>query len=240
MPGTGPHFQDEMNRNSWLKTRQIQDWMDASGPAGGLSVGADHQLVRLDPAALRGVMIRGTRFSLERVVVNGQLTSYQKPSPGTYVFRYSLVSHSGAWRQAHAWQPGSALNTPLLPVSVTDEISAKSLPPTQSLVALDADNPVVSAVKKAEHDDSPVLRFFDKEGKSAETRVPLLGRQQELRETNMLEDDLPTAARPTVHVGRYEIKTVRLRIARQGMESRVACVSRSARMGDRAIGLLSH
>jgi alpha-mannosidase len=214
MPGTGPHFQDEMKRDSWLQTRQVQEWVDASGPDSGLSVGTDHQLVMVDPAAFRGVMIRGTRFSLERVVENGQLTSYAKPSPGTYVYRYSLVSHSGDWRQAHAWQVGAALNTALIPVSVTDELSAKSLPPTQALVALEADNLVVSALKKAEHDNSLVLRFFDTEGKAATTHVTLLGRQQEPQETNMLEQALPTAAKPVVHVGPYEIKTVKLWLTR--------------------------
>lgn len=210
MPGTGPHFADEMNRDNWLQTRQILDWVDAAGTQCGLTVGADHQLIMLDPAALRAVMIRGTRFSLERVVVNGEVTSYQKPAPGTYVFRYSLVSHDGDWRQSRAWQSGSAMNTPLIPVSVTDEISAKSLPPTQSLVALDADNLVMSALKKAEHDDSLVLRFFETEGTATKTGVTLLGRQRDLRETNMLEEELPPPVRQSVQVGAYEIKTVKL------------------------------
>jgi alpha-mannosidase len=144
------------------------------------------------------------------VVVNGEVTSYQKPAPGTYVFRYSLVSHDGDWRQSRAWQSGSAMNTPLIPVSVTDEISAKSLPPTQSLVALDTDNLVMSALKKAEHDDSLVLRFFETEGTATKTGVTLLGRQRDLRETNMLEEELPPPARQSVQVGAYEIKTVKL------------------------------
>jgi alpha-mannosidase len=142
------------------------------------------------------------------------VTSYQKPSPGVYVFRYSLTPHAGDWRQAQAWQQGAAVNTPLIAVGVTDEISSKSMPPAQSLVGLDAENLVVSTVKRAEHDDSLVVRFFETAGMAAQTGVTFLGRRSPFVETNMLEENLRPAEN-RIAIQPYEIKTIKLPAVRR-------------------------
>ena len=76
-----------------------------------------------------------------------EITSMYYPPPGTYVFRYSLSSAPGDWKKSKAYRSGMGWNNPLLSISVADEITSKSLPPTRSFCALKQDNLVLSALK---------------------------------------------------------------------------------------------
>ncbi len=212
IPNSGPHFPDEMNKDAWLKTRQIMDWISASADDWGLTMASDHQLTVFDPGAIRAVMIRGTRFSLERVVRGGKATSYQKPPAGTYTFRYTLIPHAGSWKQVRSHQAGLAFNNPLIPVSATDEISTKSSPPSRSFCFLNGDNLVITALKKAERGNSVVLRFVEVEGGSADAAVNFLDGLRPVRELNLIEDEISSTERPRVTVKPYEIKTVEVRV----------------------------
>lgn len=75
---------------------------------------------------------------------------------------------------------------PLLPVSVIDELSHKTLPPTNSFLSIQAGNVVLSAVKKAESGRFIILRFYEIQGTKAETPVTFLGKQQDFHETDLL------------------------------------------------------
>ena len=54
-----------------------------------------------------------------------------------------------------------AFNTALVPVSVTDEISSKSLPPSRSFCNVNDGNLVMTALKKAQRSDSLIFRYFE-------------------------------------------------------------------------------
>ena len=76
--------------------------------------------------------------------------------PGRYVFRYSLSSAAGDWKASKAYRTGMAFTNPLLPISVVDAISAKTLPPVQSFCSIKQDSVIVSTIKKA---DIGILAF---------------------------------------------------------------------------------
>lgn len=105
-----------------------------------------------------------------------------------------------------------AFASPLIPVNALDELSRKTLPPSQSFCTLGADNLVVSAVKKADGDPAVVLRVFEAQGLAAETPVEFLGRKRSFRLANLLEEEMRAPERQTLQVGPYEICTARLRI----------------------------
>src|SRR5262249_10097862 len=148
MAGSEPHQKDELQKDAWLKYRQIQDWVSANTDNACLTIAVDHQLIRLDEGLIRGEMVRGLRFTSVRVVRGAEVTSLQYPPPGSYVFKYSLSSAAGDWQATRSYQSGIAFNSPLILVSVVDGISSKSLPPTRSFCSLSGDNIVVSALKK--------------------------------------------------------------------------------------------
>jgi alpha-mannosidase len=213
LPNSEPDKPDEITRESWLASRQILDWIWVGTDVWGLTIAADHQLIKLSPGVIRAEMLRGSRFASVKVVRGEEVTSLFYPPPGSYHFRFSLTSGKGDWRSARSYQAGMSFNSPLLAVSVVDEVSSKSLPPVHSFAALDRDNLVLSALKKAEQGDTLVLRFFEIQGERTETAVQLLGQERPVQEVNLLEEgDGPE--RSAVSVSPYEIKTVKVRLER--------------------------
>jgi alpha-mannosidase len=102
-------------------------------------------------------------------------------------------------------------------VSVIDELSHKTLPPTNSFLSIQAGNVVLSAVKKAESGRFIILRFYEIQGTKAETPVTFLGKQQDFHETDLLEQELRSPNEQILHMNPYEIKTIKLQTeTRQG------------------------
>ena len=147
LPNTGPHMRDEIQLDSWQQSRHVHDWIHAGNAEWGLTIAADHQQIRLGENLIRAEMLRGTKFTSAKVVRGDDVASMNYPPPGKYVFRYSLSSASGDWKASKAYRAGMGLTNPLLPISVVDTISAKSLPPTHSFCSLGQDSLVLSAIK---------------------------------------------------------------------------------------------
>jgi alpha-mannosidase len=207
MPNTGPHFGDEIKPESWRQCRFIQGWVHAGWDGAGLTVACDHPLVRLEPSAIAGEMIRGTRFTSAKVVRGDRVGSMHYPPPGSYTFRYSLTSAAGDWKQTKAYRDGLAFNNPLLPVEVADAISAKTLPAMHSFCQVKSDNVVLSALTKSDQGPSLVLRAYEMEGAATDCYVEFLGRPALLREVNLLEEDLGRERQATVRFEPFKIKT---------------------------------
>jgi alpha-mannosidase len=212
LPGSGPHAGDEIQQEAWKGYRAIQSWVFAGDNQWGLTLAADHQLVRLEDGLIRGNMIRGQRYTSVKIVRGDEVTSIHFPASGHYVFKYSLSSGAGDWKILKSYRAGANFNNPLIPVSVVDDISPKSLPPANSFLSVRGDNLILSALKKAEGTDpSIVLRLYEIEGAEAETPVILLGSERQFRETNLLEVDSGGASQRLLHVHPYQIKTIKFR-----------------------------
>jgi len=201
---------DEIPNESWRRSRHIHDWIHAGTADWGLTIASEHQQIRLGDEAIRAEMLRGTRFTSVKVVRGDEVASLHYPPPGTYVFRYSLSSSPGDWRQSKAYRAGMGWNNPLLPVSVVDTISRKSLPPTVSFCSLKQDSLVLSALKKSDGEPSVLLRVYEMEGRPVETPVQFLGRTWVFREVNLLEEDLDQPERDMLRSGPYALRTIKL------------------------------
>jgi alpha-mannosidase len=212
LPGSGPRAEDEIQKSAWEKYRTIQSWVFAGTSEWGLTVAADHQLLKIDDGVIAANMIRGQRYTSVRIVRGDEVSSIHFPAQGSYVFRYSLSSGVGDWKAARSYQNGPSFNNPLIAVSEIDEISEKSLPPTYSFVSVSKPNLVLSAFKKSEADESLVVRFYEIAGTDTDDAVIVVGKSPEFRETNLLEEDLAKGAdQKRIHFKPFEIKTVRLR-----------------------------
>jgi hypothetical protein len=211
MPNTGPRAGDEIKPDSWHNSRIVHDWIHAGTADWGLNIATDHQQVRLSEGVIRAEMLRGTRYSSVKTVHGNEATSLHYPPAGAYVFRYSITSAAGDWKTAKAYRAGMDWNNPLLPVSVVDEISTKTLPPTHSFCAVKQDNLVISALKKSGVDDSLLLRVYEIEGGPVETPIEFLGRPAKFGEVNLLEEDSGSSAEKTLRGSPYAIKTVKLK-----------------------------
>jgi alpha-mannosidase len=214
IPKAGPRAADEIKTDSWKQVRHIHDWIHAGNSEWGLTIAANHQLMKIGDQVIRAEMLRGPRYTSVKVVRDQQVTSMQYPPSGTYVFRYSLSSARGDWKAGKAYRAGMDFNNPLLPVSVADRISRKSLPPSRSFSALGAPNLVISAVKKSDLDSAILLRVYEIEGSQAETAVEFLGQKREFREVNLLEEDAGPAGQQLLKASPYAIKTIKLQLSR--------------------------
>jgi len=213
MPNAGPRNGDEVPKEVWKRWRQIQDWVFAGAGDCGFTLSADHQFLTVGDDALRAGMLRGTRFSPVNFERNDR--SILKPSPpdGTYVFHYSFTSARGDWATAKSWRAGMAFNSPLIPVSSANELSQKPLPPVHSFCSLDAVNLVITALKKADRDESIVLRVFEIRGDSAKSSVQFLEQNRKFAEVNLMEEGGPPRPESDIlRVSPYEISTIKLHL----------------------------
>ncbi len=217
MPKSEPWRGDEISKDYWKQWRQIHDWIFAGTSEWGLTVAADRQVVSLDPGVIRAGMLRGS-FSAVGITRHGKPFLRQLPPAGTYVFRYSLSSGKGDWRNAKSFRAGMALNNALIPVSVADDLSPKSLAPTYSFGTVDSENIILTALKKSETGDDLILRVYDIAGAQTESPVVLFGQQRSFQEVNLLEENVTAAGQKLLRVAPFEIKTVRL--AAKGLGAR--------------------
>jgi alpha-mannosidase len=88
----------------------------------------------------------------------------------------------------------------------------KPLPSEKSFLSLNADNLVLTALKKADESESIVLRAFEIEGKKAESSILFLGKEVNFRQANLLEENLAGEKQNVLHAQPYEIDTLKIAI----------------------------
>jgi len=119
------------------------------------------------------------------------------------------------WKDAMTIRRGYELNYKLISLPV--ENHSGTLPAEHSFVEVHPDNVIVSAMKKAEDENSLVVRFYEWAGKQGDVRLKLPAGARSASETNMMEK--PIGEIPlrngtiTVSTKPYEIRTVKVRFS---------------------------
>lgn len=212
--------------------RPMHKWLDASNRARGLAFLNDGRYgYDADGRCVRLSLMRAPRHR------DGELVGVGPFEP----FSYALLPHSGDWRTARLPQVGLAYNYPLVSAPVAaapagprpiaasagaapSERPASTAAPTRSagiraagLFSLDADTVLVTAVKRAEAEDTLVLRLYESAGATCTTRVrsavPLTGaRVADLVERPTAEPGCRLLGPREVEVklGPFEVKTLLL------------------------------
>jgi alpha-mannosidase len=147
------------------------------------------------------------------------LRSPEWPDPqadeGHHEFTYSLYPHAATWKEALTIRQGYELNYKLL--TMPTEAHQGSLPGEHSFVQVQSDNVVLTAVKKAEDDNTLILRFYEWAGKESDVKLQLPPGAQSAQDADLMERptvDLPLrSGAVTVHTKPYEIKTVKVKFA---------------------------
>lgn len=134
---------------------------------------------------------------------------------GHHEFTYSLYPHGGGWRDAMTVRQAYDLNYAL--TEMQTERHEGAFPAQHSFLAVQPDNVVVTAVKKAEDGNSLVMRFYEWAGKEGDVKLSLPEQPRSASETNLMEKVIgPLSAHAstvTVHTKPYEIKTVKVQFA---------------------------
>ncbi len=124
------------------------------------------------------------------IMVNNFRTNFQAVQSGDRLFRYSMTSHKGDWRQGKARDFGWGVSNPLVPVCIRGPQKGP-LPESASFCHVDQPNVFVLTIKAAEDGNGLIVRLVETEGKAAEVTVSLpFFEIAEAFRTNLVEEDV--------------------------------------------------
>jgi len=240
----------EVGRNEMGSTmpREVQNWVDVSAGGRGVTLGVGassfHDLRDITTDPIAGPMIQPVLLcTLLDLECPGQSDHPWWTQPGHHEYQFALGTHAGGWRDN--WRFGWEFSNPLTPVLVRDLEDADvavdqytdgdppekhgsltrthtygSLPEEYSFCSVLPSNIVVSTIKKAEDDDSVVVRYFDMEGKDSPAELTFFAPIASVQQTNLIEEEgTPSPGRGNVvklPCGPYSIETVKLAVAPRG------------------------
>lgn len=130
-------------------------------------------------------------------------------------FTYSIIPHSGGWRQADIVQKAYVLNNP--PISVRKENQGGNLPSAYSFVKVDAPNIILESIKKSEDEKSIILRMYECYNRRTSFTLTFHAGVMEAKETDMLENDesevrVREGHKLSLEMKPYEIKTIKVKL----------------------------
>jgi len=209
-PAYGRLVYDEEMKD--IRPREVQNFLCAGDGRFGLTLSTsvavnDYKDPTDDPVpypVLQPILLASRRSC------HGQGNWYLQE--GDHHFRFSITSHAAGWR--NGYRPGIAANSPLMAVVPAGPLAAAGLPESRSFLPFGAPNLVLSTMKKAEADDSVILRAYDIEGRDAETGLELVVPVEAAWRTNIIEENgaamKPGRGRLGLPVGHHAVETVRL------------------------------
>jgi alpha-mannosidase len=191
---------------AWDQARHevpAQQWADISESGYGVSLLNDCKY---------GYSTRGSNLALSL------LRAPTHPDPeadqGQHTFTYALYPHAGDWRNGTIAQ-ARRLNNPLLTHPVSG--GGTWLPVEFGLVAFHAPGVVVDTIKKAEDDDSLIVRVYEAFGGRTTASLTFAAPIASAQEVNLLEepvgpvDVLGDTLR--FHLTPYQIRSIRVTLA---------------------------
>ena len=100
--------------------------------------------------------------------------NYSFIDQGIQRFRYTLLPHAGSWETAGTARRAAELNQPPLALFATFHPDG-TLPPSDSFIAVEPQNVMVTVIKQAEDGNGFVLRAFETSGAAAHASIQLPG-----------------------------------------------------------------
>lgn len=195
-----------------LHPRGIENWIGASDDSFGVTLSSSVAVADyIDPTdnqnpntILQPVLLASRRSC------HGEGNEYLQT--GNHYFTFSLNSHQPGWQ--NGFQSGKQANEKLLVVVNPIAYANVNLPQERSFFTLDADNIIISTIKKAEDNQSIVLRMYDTNGVNSDVSLHSDLRFKKAISTNLIEEEIKEI--PVINdvlkvkVGQYSIETIKL------------------------------
>jgi alpha-mannosidase len=205
-------YDEEMSK---IRPREVQNFLNVSGAAFGLTLSTcvavnDYQDPTTDPVGypvLQAVLLASRRSC------HSEGNWYLQE--GDHAYRFSVVSHASGWR--NGYKAGIGANVPFYAVIGPRPDAAAALPDVLSFFGASAGNIVFSTIKKAEDDDSVVVRCYDIEGRDSHVEIRSFAAFDKAEKVNMIEEAGPALAAGgssvKLRIGHHAIETLKLRPA---------------------------
>lgn len=192
--------------------REVQDWFNASSNDVSVTVSCSVAVFDwIDPTTNNVNTVLQPILLASRKSCHSEGNYYLQA--GNHSYQFSLTSNNGDWH--NSVHNGKQQNQPLQPFVLNVNAPKEGLPLSYSFAGVNADNLVISAIKKSEDDNSIIMRLVDMQGKSADATINWFGKSNIVSTTNMIEeDDQPlviSADKIVLPVKAYSIETIRIK-----------------------------
>jgi len=201
---------DYWQQCSEIHPREVQDFIRVHDTGLTTTVSSSVSVFDfIDPTGLagKGPLIQ-TILLASRKSCHGEGNWYLQP--GDHHFHFSI---SSALDPNSGWREAAEAQLPLM--AVVPRTKNASLPSAMSFAGVSTPNVRISTIKKAEDDNSVVVRCYDVEGRSMTTLLKLFVPISTAHGCNMIEDEQKrlTARNGSVSlpIGKFAIETVKLR-----------------------------
>ena len=146
------------------------------------------------------------------------LRAPEEPNPTAdreiHHFVYSLLPHSGGWREGGVAQQAYLLNCPMTARAAGPQPGAQA--PERSFFRSDARNVLIDTVKQAEDGSGIILRLYEFENRRAPVRVHGPGPLRSVTECDLMENRLDPVETEgdnfAFTIRPYEIRTFRVEL----------------------------
>lgn len=108
--------------------------------------------------------------------------------PGEYTFEYAIIPHQGDWRESKVYQQAHQFENSL--ISWQEQRHFGKLPSEKSFVSIEPDTLIISAIKKAEEDNSLIVRFYNISDRKVDGRLRFYKKLRQAFRCNMKEENL--------------------------------------------------
>jgi alpha-mannosidase len=219
VPGTGGRAYGNVVYDepiSQIRPREVQNFLNVSDPRFGLTLTTsvavnDYQDPTdrpVDYPVLQAVLLASRRSC------HGEGNWYLQE--GDHYYHFSIVSHAPGWR--NGYRPGIQANVPLFVVLEPAPAAGAALPEAKSFFSFSAGNVLFSTIKKAEDDETVIVRCFDMEGRDADVRLDVFAPIDKAEKVNMIEEEgtaIPSQSNGLrLKISHHAIETLKLFPAR--------------------------
>jgi len=194
-----------------IHPRAMQNWINVSSDKIGVTLSSS--VVGVDYVDMTGQASKSTLIQpillASRKSCHGLGNDYLQT--GDHEFIFSLNSHKPGWENGYRF--GVEANEKLHVVSDFQTFADADLSEEMSFFSLDADNVIISVLKKATDSDEVVIRAYELEGLDTTVKLESAFKFQSIAKTNLIEQvlDQPAKVDMQMNLGRFAIETFLLK-----------------------------
>ncbi|MDX1700039.1 MAG: glycoside hydrolase family 38 C-terminal domain-containing protein, partial [Melioribacteraceae bacterium] len=195
-----------------IHPRAIENWISANNEEYGVTLSscvavADY----IDPTQKEsGIPILQPILLASRKSCHSEGNEYLQTGDHHYFF--SFTSHRSGWE--NGLKLGKGANEKLFVVVNPKQYNDSFLPEQESFFSVDRENVIVSTIKKAEDDNSVIVRIYDLSGESEQIELNCNRDILNAIRTNLIEEgneELESNQKSvSLNLGKYSIETIKL------------------------------
>lgn len=196
-----------------LHPRGIENWIGASGNSFGATLSSSVAVADyLDPTnGNNKSTILQPLLLASRRSCHGEGNEYLQA--GNHDFSFSLFSHQPGWTEGG--RAAKQANEELVIVVGPNTRKGAGLPEEQSFFSFDHDEVIISTIKKAEDDNTVIVRLYDVKGVDREVILNVGSSFSHAVGTNLIEEEITEIPLKNnmvrINLGHHAIETIKLK-----------------------------